>query len=253
MVERAPSVTPEMRWAQAFVAAQSEMPSIPKNKTVTTNKFSYSYADLPDIIDAVRPVLVKHGLGIGQTVESNGPGTVAVTTRIYHSEGHSETFGPLTLPAGNDAQSAGSAITYARRYSLCAALGIAADEDDDGALAKRSSGAARPSQPTPKTSREAAPEKSGEGVADSPPSDRSTTPASPVTPSPVKSGGGVVGGEVGGIPAATDLVAAYGRTKVLTTARNIAKANNLEQPKDPDEIDEDLAKLVGKQLARVDA
>lgn len=249
---------PQQEWTKAFVAACSEMPPISKNKTARVKmkaggEFSYSYADLPDIIDSVRPVLGAHGLGIGQTVESNGPGTIAVTTRIYHSAGHSESFGPLTLPAGNDAQSAGSAITYARRYSLCAALGIAADEDDDGALAKRSSGAARPSQPTPKTSREAAPEKSGEGVADSPPSDRSTTPASPATSSPVKSGGGVVGGEVGGIPPATDLVEAYGKSKVLVTARNIAKVNGVTVPTSTDEIDDDLARLVGKHLERVDA
>ena len=243
-----PDKDPLNEWTKAFVAAQAEMPPIPKNKTVQTNNFSYSYADLPDILDAVRPVLVKHGLGIGQTVEASGPGTVAVTTRIYHSAGHAETFGPLTLPAGSNAQSAGSAITYARRYSLCAALGIAADEDDDGALAKTSPEARRPQTSKPQTGAEVSGAPSEEGG-----SEKATPASSPDPSSSVKSGGGVGGGEVGGIPPATDLVEAFGRNKVLITARNIAKANNLEQPTNTDSIDEDLAKLVGKQLERVDA
>lgn len=232
---------PKQEWAAAFVKACAEMPPIAKNKVVNTGKFSYSYADLPDIVDAVRPVLATHGLGIGQTVEASGPGTVAVTTRIFHSAGHSESFGPLTLPAGNDAQSAGSAITYARRYSLCAALGIAADEDDDGAQATKQSGAARPSQPQPKTSREAAPETVGGSGRPEPKPQGSPRDGE---------GGGDSGGEVRGIPPAADLIAAFGKNKVLVTARNLAKANNLPQPTDPDEISEDLVKLVGKHFER---
>jgi hypothetical protein len=123
-------------WAAAFAKAQAGFPAIPKTKTVDTGSFSYKYADLPSIIEAVAPHLEGEGLSVGQSVVSD-EGRVGVETRIYHISGHVETFGPVFLPAGNDAKSAGSAITYARRYSLCAALGIAADEDDDGQAATR--------------------------------------------------------------------------------------------------------------------
>ena len=56
-----------------------------------------------------------------------------MTTRIYHSDGWVEKFGPLQIFSGSTPQQAGSAITYGRRYALSAALGIAADEDNDGA------------------------------------------------------------------------------------------------------------------------
>jgi hypothetical protein len=126
---------------EAFVKAQAEFPSIHKDKTATIEtkkggQFSYSYADLPTILEQVNPVLKKHGFAVGQAVVSED-GNVGVETRIYHKSGHVEAFGPLFLPSGDDARSAGSAVTYARRYSLCAALGIATDEDDDGAAASR--------------------------------------------------------------------------------------------------------------------
>jgi len=134
-------------WAAAFVAAQAEMPEIPKARRATIRtrdggQYAYSYADLPAILAAVSPVLAKHGLGVAQSVEVANGG-VAVKTRVYHTGGHVEEFGPLVLPAGEDARAVGSAITYARRYSLCAALGISADEDDDAATAGKSVSAPR--------------------------------------------------------------------------------------------------------------
>lgn len=138
-------------WAEAFVAAQAEMPEIPKGRRATIQtrgggQYAYSYADLPAILAAVSPVLAKHGLGVAQSVEIADNG-VAVRTRIYHIGGHAEEFGPLVLPAGEDARAVGSAITYARRYSLCAALGISADEDDDAATAGKNVSAPRVLRP----------------------------------------------------------------------------------------------------------
>lgn len=128
-------------WAKAFVAAQAEFPAIHKGRTAeiptkTGGKYSYSYADLTDVLAGVRPVLAKHGLSLGQSVAGDSR-EVAVTTRIYHSDGWVEEFGPVVLPAGGDARSAGSAITYARRYGLTAALGISTEDDDDGAQASK--------------------------------------------------------------------------------------------------------------------
>lgn len=126
-------------WAEAFAAAQAELPEVPKTKTAdiptkTGGKYSYRYADLSDVLAACRPVLNRHGLSISQSVTGD-ESSVAVTTRIFHVGGHVEEFGPTILPAGSDARGVGSAVTYARRYGLCAALGITPDEDDDGQAA----------------------------------------------------------------------------------------------------------------------
>ena len=124
-------------WTEAFTAAQAELPSIAKQHEATIGtSYSYKYADLNDVLEAVRPVLNKHGLSIAQSTVSE-EGQIGVVTRIYHTSGHVETFGPLLLPAGGDARSAGSAITYARRYGLCAALGISPDDDNDGEAAQQ--------------------------------------------------------------------------------------------------------------------
>lgn len=121
----------------AFVAAQAELTNPHKDKTANIKAgFSYRYADLATILDHVRPVLAKHGLAITQDVEDVN-GRLAVQTTILHSDGGSITFGPLIGDAGRDWQGLGSAITYARRYALCAALGIAADDDDDAQTAPK--------------------------------------------------------------------------------------------------------------------
>lgn len=125
-------------WAEAFTAAQADFQPIAKRHEATIGQsYSYKYADLNDVLEAVRPVLNKHGLSIAQSTVSE-EGQIGVVTRIYHTSGHVEAFGPLLLPAGGDARSAGSAITYARRYSLTAALGISPDDDDDGEAATES-------------------------------------------------------------------------------------------------------------------
>lgn len=126
-------------WTEAFTAAQADIPAIPKLHEAViptkTGQYSYKYADLNDVLEVVRPVLNKHDLSISQSTVSE-EGRIGVVTRIYHTSGHVEEFGPLLLPAGGDARSAGSAITYARRYALCAALGISPDDDDDGEAAR---------------------------------------------------------------------------------------------------------------------
>jgi hypothetical protein len=128
-------------WAEAFVRAQSQLINPPKTetakiKTKTGADFQYTYAALPDIIDSIRIVLHENGLAFAQSVVSND-GMVGVSTIIYHRGGHAEHFGPLYMPAGQTPQEYGSATTYARRYALCAALGIAADSDDDAQAASK--------------------------------------------------------------------------------------------------------------------
>ena len=127
---------PWQEFSAAWVDALAEMPPIPKDQTANAGSYSYKYAGFPTIRDTVVPILAKHGLAHAQDVTTRD-GKIAVTTRIYHKSGHVEHFGPLELPAGSNAQSAGSAITYARRYALQSALGLATEDDDDGARASR--------------------------------------------------------------------------------------------------------------------
>lgn len=123
--------------AAAIVAAQAELTNPPKSKTVhvasrtTGQRFTYSFAPLPDILDAVRPVLAKHKLAVLQIIRDR-----VLETRLVHQSGQwlASTY---LLPEIQDSQAFGSAITYGRRYSLCAILGIAGDDDDDAELADK--------------------------------------------------------------------------------------------------------------------
>jgi hypothetical protein len=122
--------------AAALSKAQAEFPPIPKNRSVkvTTRdgkNYSYCYADLSDIIESVKPVLAKHGLSFTQETRSDERGQLWLWTTIMHSSGQWRS-GNFPLVLSQRPQDTGSSITYARRYTLCAALGIQAEEDDDG-------------------------------------------------------------------------------------------------------------------------
>ena len=120
--------------AAALVAAQADLRNPGKDKTANTGTYSYRYADLASILDLVRPILAKHGLAVLQDVRME-EGRLLIFTRLLHSSGESLEFGPLAGSVGSSWQQTGGGITYARRYALQAALGIAADEDDDAVSA----------------------------------------------------------------------------------------------------------------------
>lgn len=114
----------------AMAAAQGEMK--PAVKDATNPHFKSKYADLASVFEAIRAPFAKHGLSVWQELD-NADNGVKVTTRLVHKSGQWVEFGPLSVPAfKQDAQGLGSAATYARRYGLAAALGVCADEDDDG-------------------------------------------------------------------------------------------------------------------------
>lgn len=126
--------------------AQGDMK--PAIKDATNPHFKSKYADLSSIFEAIRAPFAKHGLSVWQEL-GNAEGGVQVTTRVVHKSGQWVEFGPLYVPAGKqDAQGLGSAATYARRYGLASALGVCADEDDDGNAASSGNGNGRlPAQP----------------------------------------------------------------------------------------------------------
>lgn len=114
--------------AKALAAAQGELANASKN--AKNPHFKSAYADLGEILNVIRPVFAKHGLGIMQMPDYEA-GMVTVETLVTHSSGEYITS-QTRLPVGQqNAQGVGGAITYARRYSLAAVAGIG-QEDDDG-------------------------------------------------------------------------------------------------------------------------
>jgi len=137
--------------AAAFVKAQADFGSV--LKTSTNPHFRSKYAGLDACIDAVIDALHKHGIALMQRTLPCESG-VTVETILVHTSGETMSGGPLHVPASkNDAQGYGSALTYARRYSLTSMLGIA-PEDDDGNAASRPVTYAAPRRPTARTTDE---------------------------------------------------------------------------------------------------
>ena len=94
--------------------------------------FRSKYVQIDGLLAAVRPILSKHGLSIVQSTGGNGQ-DISVSTMLMHKSGEwIETDALMIKPAKADPQGCMSAITYSRRYSLSAALGVAWDDDDDG-------------------------------------------------------------------------------------------------------------------------
>lgn len=107
--------------------------------------FKSKYADLASVVEAIREAFSINGLCYVQHVHSSEKNEVAVETIILHSSGEWLSCGILALPVTKaDAQGFGSALTYARRYSLSAAAGVAPEDDDGNAAAK-----AKPAQAAP--------------------------------------------------------------------------------------------------------
>jgi len=130
--------------APAVVKALGELSDVPKGReakipTKTGASYGYRYADLADALSMVRPILAKHGLVVMQNASNPDPDSVAIMTMLLHTSGEWMMFSPLVLPNGRTAQETGSAITYGRRYSLLAVLGLAAEDDDGASAAPRQS------------------------------------------------------------------------------------------------------------------
>jgi hypothetical protein len=120
---------------KALVAAQKEMKPPKKGHTAkATETRSYKYADLSDVLECAREPLTKTGLAHAQTLRAQD-GHMVLVTSLLHTSGQ---WIASEYPLANYArpQEQGSALTYARRYSLTALLGIAAEDDDDGQTAQ---------------------------------------------------------------------------------------------------------------------
>jgi hypothetical protein len=120
--------------ATALVKAQKAFG--PALKTATNPHFRSRYADLAACVEAVMDGLNSNGIALVQQLTESDTGVI-VETVFIHESGEMLNCGKLHVPAvKHDPQGYGSALTYARRYSLMAACGIA-PEDDDGNAASR--------------------------------------------------------------------------------------------------------------------
>ena len=124
-----------------FMQVINEVPNFVTDETAKAGNRTYKYLNLATILKTIKPVFEKHGLAFSQRVTFDNTGEArqvigTVETIIFDDE---EQMVACSYPffVTGDPQQVGSAITYARRYSLYAVLGIFPDKDDDGAYAKQ--------------------------------------------------------------------------------------------------------------------
>lgn len=131
--------------AKALIAFHKEAPMI--KKSADNPYFKSKYADLASIIKEVEPILTKNGLTFTQLPS----GQNELVTILMHESGEFIQSSYTMIPAKNDPQGLGSAITYQKRYALAAILGLKLeDEDDDGNAASGNTGSApRSARPRP--------------------------------------------------------------------------------------------------------
>ena len=113
--------------AKALSEFQSNLPRIEKDANVNLGKYSFRYAPLETIVQAIKPLLKQTGLSFLHVMNDS-----ILECVILHSSGQCINTGGIAIKMSNKMQDMGSSMTYARRYTLCAALGIVAEDDDDG-------------------------------------------------------------------------------------------------------------------------
>lgn len=133
-------IVEENRKKEFFVnlaALQAEIPAIRKDKVIFNKDGSvrYRYASYDTILETIQPVLFKYGFSV--TFKTNFEERfVEVICILKHIAGHEEST-VIKVPVDtssymSDIQKIGSSLTYARRYALCLALNLVADDDTDG-------------------------------------------------------------------------------------------------------------------------
>jgi hypothetical protein len=120
--------------AAALAKAQAAFPAVLKGKhvkitTKTGGSYEFDYAPLDTILEATRKPLTDNGIAVVQMLDDG-----SLVTSIIH-EGGGIISGRIDLPPHDDIKGLGSAITYLRRYAIQSALGLAAEDDDDGSRA----------------------------------------------------------------------------------------------------------------------
>jgi hypothetical protein len=118
--------------ADALAKAQAKMPTIIMDRTVQYKAVSFEYATLSNIIHHTKPVLSEFGLSILQFPTSSGSEILVETLLLHLSGEYVSSVISARCAKPDDPKETGSLITYLRRYSYAAVLGIATDGDSDG-------------------------------------------------------------------------------------------------------------------------
>jgi hypothetical protein len=132
--------------AAALAEVQKALPKIRKTETGRVSgktkdgdpfSYEYRYADLADVTDEIMPLLGKNGLAF-TAAPRIVDGRFVLLCELLHESGEQK-IGEWPLPANGSPQQLGSAMTYGRRYTLCAMTGVApGGDDDDAGAAQRS-------------------------------------------------------------------------------------------------------------------
>lgn len=121
----------------ALAELQSNLPAVARRGTGHNSK---KYARFEDFVDAIRPQLKTHGFSLTHRIEQPTIDRVIITAVLAHRDGHEERTAlnlPMDVSGGKTAVHAmASSVSYGKRYTGFAILGIASeDEDDDGKAA----------------------------------------------------------------------------------------------------------------------
>lgn len=125
---------------------QPSLSSEVKVRTKTGGEYKFKYADLSECKRAAKQPLADNELSVCQLIEDD----YSIRTILLHSSGQ-WISSKVRMPSNTaDAQSIGSAITYAKRYAFCAILGIVADDDEDANIASGNTAQKEPPKEPPK-------------------------------------------------------------------------------------------------------
>lgn len=140
LYERAAEKSAEQQFNSALTAFQNEAKVIGKNRKVeyvnkSGVKTAYGFVDFEHLTEQIRPLLDKHGLAFSHDTSIDEKQMMTVTCTLRHVLGHREKSSftlPTTAqtPAMSDQQRYAAALTFARRYTLIQALGLATGEID---------------------------------------------------------------------------------------------------------------------------
>lgn len=124
-----------------YMHVLSEMPNFAADETGQTGNRTYRYLNLATLLKNIKPIFAKNELSFTQkvTFDNTGDGrqTLGTVETIIFDDADQMTVCEYPFYVTGDPRQVGSAITYARRYSLITILGIFPDKDDDGAYARQ--------------------------------------------------------------------------------------------------------------------
>lgn len=124
-----------------FMQVLNEVPNFSTDETANAGSRTYKYLNLATLLKNIKPIFEKHGIAFSQKVTFDGTGdgrqVLGTVETVIFNENEQQTVCSYPFFVTGDPQQVGSAITYARRYSLTTVLGIFPDKDDDGGYAKQ--------------------------------------------------------------------------------------------------------------------